>query len=116
MQVALAPLFSFLVISWWCGLLLPCVRLYPVLCLMSDDDNFCFCAVDVLRLGVSCSSVVAWVYVIRGVAVLAAPLVGGWGVLLGDSRVAIRVYPGTVYNYREFCLSLFVVCCICELV
>ena len=66
MQVALAPLFSFLVISWWCGLLLPCVGLNPVLCVTSDGGNFCFCAVDVLQLGVSYSSVVVWAYVIMG--------------------------------------------------
>ena len=29
------PLFSFLFISWWCGLLVPCVGLYPVLCVKS---------------------------------------------------------------------------------
>jgi hypothetical protein len=54
------PLFPFLVISWWCGLLVPFVGLYPVLCMKSDGGNFSFCAVDVLRLGVPYSSVTAW--------------------------------------------------------
>jgi len=58
--------FPFLVISWWCGLLVPCVGLYPVLCVKSGGGNFSFFAVFVLRLGVSYSSVAAWAYVILG--------------------------------------------------
>jgi len=34
-------------------LLVPCVGLYPVLCMKSGDGNFSFCGVDGLRLGVS---------------------------------------------------------------
>jgi len=44
-------------------LLVPCVGLYPVMCLRSAGGNFGFCAVDVLRLGVSYYFVNAWAYV-----------------------------------------------------
>jgi hypothetical protein len=33
------PLFPFMVISWWCGSLVPCVGLYPVLCMKSGGGN-----------------------------------------------------------------------------
>jgi hypothetical protein len=70
----------------------------------SDGGNFCFCAVDVMRLGVSYSSVAAWAYVIMG-GVLVAPLVGGGGgyvcfcVLLGDSRVRIGYAHAATEEY-----------------
>ena len=92
--------------------------LYPVLCLTSDDDNFYFCAVDVLRLGVSCSSVVAWVYVI---------MVGGAGSPSCEGVVFAVVFclatPALLFGYLQVpytiivdSVSLFVMCCICELV
>ena len=34
-----SAVFFFLVIPWWCGLLLPCVGLYPVLCVTSDGGT-----------------------------------------------------------------------------
>jgi hypothetical protein len=37
--VALEPLFFFLVISWWCGLLVPCVGLYLVLFMKSGRST-----------------------------------------------------------------------------
>ena len=46
--------------------------LYPVLCMTSDGGKFCFCAMDVLRLGVSYSSMAAWAYVIMGGGVMFA--------------------------------------------
>ena len=64
--------------------------LYPVLCMKAGGGNFSFCAVDVLRLGVSYSSVAAWAYVIMG----------------GGDPHADQISPGAIFNYRAFCLSV----------
>ena len=103
------------VISWWCGLLFPCVGLYPVLCMRSAGGNFGFCAVDVLRLGVSYSSVAAWAYVIMGGA--DSPSCGGGGMfaivfcVVTSMRIGYLQVP---YSIIVHSVSLFVACCICE--
>jgi hypothetical protein len=73
----------------------------------SGDGNFSFCAVDVLRLGVSYSSVAAWAYVIM----VGSPscVCGGVCLLLCFAwrpPHADHISPGAVFNYRGFCLSV----------
>jgi hypothetical protein len=116
MQVALVPLFPFLLISCWCGLLVPSVGLYPVLCMKSGGGNFSFCAVDVLlRLGVSYSSVAAWAYVIMGGT--DSPSFWGGGMFAIVFCVATPACGSGISRCRiqlSWILSLFVACCICE--
>ena len=84
----------------------------------SDGGKFCFCAMDVLRLGVSYSSVVVWAYVIMGECWWPF-LWGGGGVMFAVvfclSAPALRFgYLQVPYTIIVDSVSLFVVCCICE--
>jgi len=82
-------------------------------CIRPIGGNFGFCAVDMLRLGVSYSSVAAWAYVIMGrEGVLVAPLVG-MVYLLGNSHVWIR-YLQVPYSIIVDPVSLCDACRTCE--
>ena len=77
--------------------------LYSVLCLTSDSGNFCFCAVYVLRLGVSYSSVVAWAYVIMGEC--------WWPLLWGGVMFAVvfcLATPALRFGYLQVSYSIIV--------
>jgi hypothetical protein len=111
--VTLVPLFPFLVISWGVWLVGSLRRVVsgPV----CDVRRRLFCAVVVMRLGVSYSSLAAWAYVIMWGA--GSPYCGRGGLLLcfvWRTPIVDSISPGAVFNYRGFCLFVGV-CCICEL-
>ena len=56
-------LLDYFLVVWFVGSLCGIVS-GPVLCMNSGGGNFSFCAVEVLRQGVSHSSVAAWAYAI----------------------------------------------------
>jgi hypothetical protein len=59
---AVVSLLGYFLLVWFVGSLCGIVS-GPVRCMKSGGGNFSYCAVDVLRLGVSYSSVAEWAYV-----------------------------------------------------